>query len=53
MDRYNIVPRRQTGKLMVSRIKQEHIEKEVAFHLGVVSRVFKDNLLDQYLVDNL
>lgn len=53
MDRNNIVPRRQTGKLMISHIKQEQIEREVVFYLGNVSRMFNNKELDEDLVENM
>ena len=36
----NIVGRRQTGKLMVSPEKTLLIEKQIAYHLGTVSRKY-------------
>jgi hypothetical protein len=38
MNANNIVGRRQTGKLMVSPEKALLIEKQIAFHLGTLSR---------------
>jgi len=32
--RFNIVSRRQCGKLMLSPVKEEKMEREVAYHLG-------------------
>ena len=43
MERYNIVSRRQFGKLMMSPAKQIIIEKQVAFHLGTICRDFECN----------
>ena len=40
MERFNILSRRQTGKLMTSPAKQEIIERSVAFHLRYVVRSF-------------
>lgn len=53
MERHNIVPRRQCGKLMISPAKQVFIEKQVAFHLGCVKRGFESGLLDEDLVENI
>jgi hypothetical protein len=38
----NIVCRSQTGKLMVSPETTLHIEKQVAYHIGVVSREYSN-----------
>ena len=38
MEAKNIVGRAQTGKLMVSEQRMEHIEKEIAYHVGVAAR---------------
>lgn len=40
MIKNNIVGRRQTGKLMVSPEKTLLIEKQIAYHLGTVSRKY-------------
>lgn len=41
----NIVCRTQTGKLMVSPAKRELIDRQVAFHIGQLSRDLKSGLL--------
>ena len=38
MDANNVVARAQTGKLMVSAGRMDHIEKDIAYHLGVIGR---------------
>lgn len=48
----SIVPRLQTGKLMPSAVKQELIDREVAFHLGFLMRGFKDKTFDEDCVFN-
>ena len=53
MERFNIVARRQCGKLMISPVKQEQMEREVAFHLGVVSRAFSNEELDEDKVEDV
>ena len=53
MERCGIVSRAQTGKLMVSKEKMEYIEREVAYHLGRLSREFTDGTLDEGLVENI
>lgn len=53
MERFNIVIRAVSGKGAVSPAKQEFIEKEVAFHLGVLKRGFDDNSIDENLVENI
>lgn len=53
MDNRNIVGRAQKGKLMVSAERQQHIDKEIAFHLGVVLRDFKSGVLDEDVVENV
>lgn len=52
MDINNVVPTRHTWKFMVIPIKQEQINKEVSFYLGVVSRLFNDRKLDEDIVNN-
>jgi hypothetical protein len=52
MEKNNIVGRAQTGKLMVCAERMEHIEKEIAYHLGVVAREFQSGALDENLVEN-
>lgn len=47
-----IVCRVQTGKLSPSTSKTELIEREVAFHLGVLMRGFTDESLDENCVFN-
>lgn len=53
MDRNNVVSRLQTRNLMVRNISKERINKKVSFHLCVVSRLCKDRILDEYIVDNI
>ena len=53
MERYNIVQRQQTGKLMLSKEKQSAIEREVAYHLGCVKRQFDNGELDEDLIENM
>lgn len=53
MERFNIVHRAVSGKGAVSPAKREQIEREVAFHLGVLKRAFDDNTLDENLVENI
>eukprot|EP00737_Agarophyton_chilense_P003809 gb/GEZJ01004563.1/.p1 GENE.gb/GEZJ01004563.1/~~gb/GEZJ01004563.1/.p1 ORF type:complete len:146 (-),score=13.63 gb/GEZJ01004563.1/:648-1085(-) len=45
MERSNIVNRAQCEKLMILTGKQEKIEREVAYHLGVLSGDFRSNRL--------
>ncbi|KAL0224156.1 hypothetical protein P9112_003546 [Eukaryota sp. TZLM1-RC] len=52
MARFNIVPRTQTGKLSVGAVKQEEIERAVAFHLGNVARMFQDRGIDHSQICN-
>jgi hypothetical protein len=52
MEKNNIAGRAQTGKLMFCEGRMEHIEKEIAYHLGVVSREFQSGALDESLVEN-
>jgi hypothetical protein len=52
MEKNNIVGRAQTGKLMVCAECMEHIEKEIAYHLGVVALDFQSGALDENLVEN-
>lgn len=52
MQRNGIVSRAQTGKLLVSPAKLEQIEREVAFHLGQVSREFRSGSLKEEDVFN-
>ena len=40
-DRYNIVQRQQSGKKSVSAAKQLHIDKQVAYHMGILHRGFQ------------
>lgn len=53
MDRCKKNPRKQPGKLIISGIMQEQVEWEVAFHLGVISRMFANMDLDDYVVENV
>jgi hypothetical protein len=52
IEKNNIVGRAQTGNLMVCAERMEHIEKEIAYHLGVVAREFQSGALDENLVEN-
>ena len=52
MMRYDLVMRKQTGKLAVSPEKQLHIEKSVAFHLGVLKRGFASGELNEDYIEN-
>jgi DDE superfamily endonuclease len=52
MEKNNIVGRTQTGKLMACTERMEHIEKEIAYHLGVVACEFQSGALDENLVEN-
>lgn len=51
-DRYQIVSRALTGKLLCSPAKEAFIEKEVAYHLRQVSRAFKSGELQKEDVGN-
>jgi len=53
MERYGIVVRSQCGKLMISPVKQELIEQEIAYHLGVVKLAFDAKELEEDLVENI
>jgi len=53
MDRFNIVGRRQCGKLMVAQPKQIEMEQPVAYHLGVLSREITSGALDEDLLENV
>lgn len=50
--RFDIVQRKQSGKLLVSNEKQLSIEKNVAYHLGQVKRDFDNGILDENMVEN-
>ena len=52
MERFDIVIRKQAGKLMVSDEKQLSIEKNVAYHLGQIKRDFDNGILDENMVEN-
>jgi hypothetical protein len=52
MEKDNIVGGAQTGELMVCAERMEHIEKDLAYHLGVVAREFQSGALDENLVEN-
>lgn len=52
MSASRIVLRAQTGKLMVSPLKQAHIEKSVAFHLGILKRGFASGELQEDNMEN-
>lgn len=52
MEHSNIVGRAQSGKLMLSPAKQEVIDKQVAYHLGVLSRLFTSGELSEDDVEN-
>ena len=49
---FDIVQRKQSGKLLVSNEKQLSIEKNVAYHLQQVKRDFDDGILDENMVEN-
>jgi len=49
----NIVGRAQTDKLMMSPTRQQHIDKQIAFHLGQLARKFRVGTLDGNLVENI
>ncbi|KAH9530592.1 hypothetical protein CY35_20G010900 [Sphagnum magellanicum] len=49
----NIVGRAQTGKLMLSPTRQQHIDKQIAFHLGQLAREFRASTFDENLVENI
>ncbi|KAL0251054.1 hypothetical protein GEMRC1_000268 [Eukaryota sp. GEM-RC1] len=49
---FNLVIRKQTGKLSISPSKTAEIEREVAFHLGKLKRLFDSGDLNEYLVEN-
>eukprot|EP00171_Calliarthron_tuberculosum_P022372 IDg22372t1 len=49
---FQIVSRALTGKLQTSPAKELFIEKEVAFHLGVLARQFRNKELDEIDVEN-
>jgi len=48
----SIVLRAQTGKLLVSPLKESIIEKSVAFHLGELKRGFQSGLLREECIEN-
>jgi hypothetical protein len=52
MEKNNVAGRAQTGKLMVCAERMEHIEKEIAYHLGVVAREFQSGAQDENMVEN-
>lgn len=52
MSKNNIVGRAQTGKLMVSQERQDHLEKEIAHHLGLVGREFQCGSINEDMVVN-
>ena len=52
MNRFRIVSRAQRGKLLVSPEKQAQIERDVAFHLGALSRQFASGVLDENNIGN-
>lgn len=53
MEAHQIVIRAQTGKKQLSQAKLQHIEKEVAFHLGELQRGFADGSLDENAIENI
>lgn len=53
MDRVNIVPRNQFGKLMVGYVEKTYSYNYVPFHLETVSSIFNDGTLDEDLVDKI
>jgi hypothetical protein len=38
---------------MLSPTRQQHIDKEIAFHLGQLAREFRASTLDENLVENI
>lgn len=52
-ERNNIVNRSQTGKLLVSPQKLDHIERSVAYHLGMLHRGFESGLYDENNMRNM
>lgn len=51
-ERYQIVSRAHTGKLLLSPAKELFIEKEVAYHLGQIAREFWSNSVDENDIGN-
>lgn len=51
MEQFNIVSRRQCVKLMISPVKQEQKERDVAFHLGVVCKAFSNEESNEDMVE--
>ena len=51
-NRYNMVTRRQTGKLQVSPAGQEEIDRRVANFLGTIAQEFQSGQLDECNVEN-
>ena len=52
INRFRIVSRAQTGKLMLCPEKRPQMERDVAFHLGTLSRQFASGLLDENHIGN-
>ena len=52
VNRFRIVSRAQTGRLMVCMEKQAQMEKDVEFHLGTLSRQFASGALDENDIGN-
>ena len=50
---HDIVHGAQTGKLMVSPVKQDHIEKTIAYHMGELRRGFESGDLNEDLLCNM
>ena len=48
----NLVTRQHTGKLAVSREKQEYIEKSIVYHMGYLKRAFRSAELQEEFVEN-
>lgn len=48
-----MLSRRLCGKLMVSPVKQEMIEKEVAYDFGVMKTAFESGELDEDMMENV
>ena len=53
MHTQNIVLLSQTGRLTCNPEKEQEIEMQVAYHLGVLNRGFQDGTFDENLVENI
>ena len=53
MHTQNIVLLSQTGRLTCSPEKEQEIEMQVAYHLGVLNRGFQDGTFDENLMENI